>query len=289
MSLVISAEQLSDYRAEKFHTLPRLRLKTVEQAVDFVNQRGFIFFWPNKDFPNLPSLWAAVAGDRPVPDNHDDPGHITWDWKDKMLGKKQWYYGRILRRRNTIISLSTAPYFYALSPNYGDPENDYLYQYEQGKMTMESRNVYEALLKQGPLDTISLRKAARLSSEASSGRFNRALDDLQIEMKVQPIGVAEVGAWKYAFIYDIVPRHMPELQEKARFITDEEARQKLLKTYFLSVGAAPESDVRKLFGWRLDENRDALERLLAAGFVVRCSAPGGQKDEWLSLPGLASG
>ena len=49
----------------------------------------------------MPSLWTAVAGDRPVADAHDDPGHITWGWKDRSLDKKIWYYGKILRRKAT--------------------------------------------------------------------------------------------------------------------------------------------------------------------------------------------
>ncbi len=284
MILESATERLSAYRAETFRTSARLRLKTIEQALEFVNQRGFIFFWPNKGFPNLPSLWGAVAGDRPVPDNHDDPGHITWDWKDKMLGKKRWYYARILRRRNTIISLELAPYFYALSPNYGDPENDYLYEYEQGKMTMELRNVYEALLKEGMLDTINLRKAAHLTSETSNSRFNRALEDLQIGMKIMPTGVAEVGAWKYAFYYDIVPRHMPELQEHARFISDEEARMRLLETYLQTVGAVPESDARKLFGWAPGDFQDTVARLVKKEKIAAEMQVEGRKGNWLAHP-----
>ncbi len=67
----------------------------------------------------MPSLWTAVAGDRPVADKHDDPGHITWGWKYKALGKKIWYYAKTLRKKATMISLEIAPYFYALSENYG--------------------------------------------------------------------------------------------------------------------------------------------------------------------------
>ena len=100
----LTSDQLNLYRQKTYRTLPDLRVKTIDQAVEFVNQRGFIFFWPIQDI-NLPSLWTAVNGDRPVPDEHDDPGHITWDWKDRMLGKRQWYYARTLRRRNTMISL----------------------------------------------------------------------------------------------------------------------------------------------------------------------------------------
>ena len=74
---------LSEYQAQTFRLRPELRLNTVEQAIAFVNQRGFIYFWPISGIL-FPSLWAAVAGNRPVADKHDDPGHITWRWKDNL-------------------------------------------------------------------------------------------------------------------------------------------------------------------------------------------------------------
>jgi hypothetical protein len=281
----LSIQQLKNYRARTYQSLPHLKVNTMDEAVDFVNRRGFVFFWPIKNVL-LPSLWVAASGDRPVPDNHDDPGHKTWDWKDRMLGKRRWYYGRILRRRNTILSLADAPFFYALSPNYGDPENDYLDQYEQGQMTNEARKVYEALLKEGPLDSINLRRASQLASANSSTRFNRALEDLQIEMKVLPIGVSDAGAWHYAFIYDIVTRHMPEIQDQARFITDEEAYQRLAADFFRSVGAAPEDYLGRLFRWKPDACRAALERLEQNSFIQRGIQVEGERGNWACLPEL---
>jgi len=73
--------QLKAYQARTFCLNPELLLKTPQDAIRFVNERGFVFFWPVKGF-TFPSLWAAVAGDRPVPDDHDDPANITWSWKE---------------------------------------------------------------------------------------------------------------------------------------------------------------------------------------------------------------
>jgi hypothetical protein len=262
----ISLDQLRSYRQRTFHTLPQLIIKTVEQAVDFVNERGFVFFWPIKDLL-LPSLWVAVAGDRPIPDDHDDPGHITWNWKDSLLGKRRWYYARVLRHRNTIISLEIAPYFYALSQNYGDPENDHLILYEEGLLTQEAKSVYEALLREGPLDTIALRKAAHLSSRDSDTRFNKALGQLQEDFKILPIGTAEVGAWHYAFIYDLTARHFPNLPEQARPISERQAQRKLLELYFQSVGAAELKDCVRCFRWKEDVIQRVVGELVENGSI----------------------
>jgi hypothetical protein len=268
------------YRFQTFHLAQPL--KTQDEAVQFVNQRGFIYFWPISGIV-LPSLWVAVAGDRPVADEHNDPGHVTWGWKDGLLGKRAWYYAKVLRRRGTMISLSVVPYFYALSENYGSPEEDYLTLYEQGRLTLEARAIYEALLEKGPLDTIALRQAARLSSQESTARFERALTDLQSDFKVLPVGVTDAGAWHYSFAYDIVTRHWPELPEQARFIGELDARQKLAETYFRSVAAAQGRDLGRLFGWLPGQVEQTLARLEQAGVIHRGVAIEGQKGEWAVL------
>jgi hypothetical protein len=280
----LNLERLQAQRARTFRLLPATRLTTAAQAADFVNERGFVYFWPIKGI-DLPSLWVATAGDRPVPDNHDDPGNVTWEWKDKSLGKKSWYYGKILRRKATFISLEIAPYFYALSENYGSPEEDYLLAYEEGRLTQAAKQVYEALLDKGSLDTISLRKEARLLN-AKESVFNRALEDLQRDFKILPVGIAEAGAWKYAFRYDITARHMPELSEKARTIGEAEARQKLVELYFASVGAAQVRDVIKLFGWPPDLVRRTVARLVQSGFLCEGLSHPQTSGEWVALPEL---
>ncbi len=252
-------------------------------AAKFVNERGFIYFWPVKGI-DLPSLWTAVAGDRPVADAHDDPGHVTWGWKDKALPKRIWYYAKVLRRRATIISLDLAPYFYALSDNYGSPEEDHLIAYQEGRLTLAAKNIYEALLAEGALDSIALRKAARMTS-AKESEWNRALEDLQADFKILPVGVAQAGAWKYAFIYEITARHYPELPTQARHIGEAQARARLLECYFGSVGAAQAKDVIKLFGWGSELTQRALRRMLEEGALEEAEYPG-EKGEWLALANL---
>lgn len=281
----ISQKVIESYRQTTFRTATGDRIKSKEQAIQFVDQRGFVYFWPIKGIA-LPSLWVAVAGDRPVADAHDDPGHVTWGWKDSLLGAKRWYYAKVLRKRSTMISLTVAPFFYALSENYGSPEEDYQIQYMQGNMTQEAKAVYEALLAEGPLDTITLRRAANLSSRESDSRFNRALVDLQADFKVLPVGTSQAGGWRYSFIYELVHRHYPDLLEQARLIQEDKARMELVRLYLLSVGAVTRRDLIKLFHWPPLEVDDALDKLVASGELVRGLQIKEQHDEWIALPEL---
>ena len=248
----LSFQPILDYRGQTFRTAAGRRIATKEEAIAFVNERGYVYFWPIKEV-TLPSLWAAAAGDRPVPDEHDDPGHVTWGWKDEMLGARQWYYAKVLRKRATFISLDTLPHFYALSENYGEPDKDYLLQYQEGRLTWEAKTVYETILNEGALDTVSLRKLARMTTKASDSPFNRALEILQADFKILPVGIAQAGAWKYAFIYECVHRHYPDLLDQARAIRQAEARRHLVELYLRSVGAAQLRDLTLLLGWPKSE------------------------------------
>jgi predicted transcriptional regulator len=272
--------KLQSHRTRTFSLPPAKRLSSPAQALTFVNKRGFTYFWPIKGI-DLPSLWTAVAGDRPVADKHDDPGHITWGWKDGALDKKIWYYGKILRGKATMISLEIAPYFYALSENYGSPEEDYLIAYHEGRLTQASKQVYETLLENGALNTLDLRKKAKLSN-AKDSEFNKALEQLQRDFKILPVGVAQAGAWNYSHIYEIVTRHYPELSEQARVIKESEARAKLMELFFDMVGTAQMRDINKLFGWGNEIVKKAVNKLIENGTLIIVEHPK-QPGEWIAI------
>lgn len=278
--LQIDLKKLQALRAAAFGLLPDKKLLSPAQALAFVNQRGFVYFWPIKAV-DLPSLWVAAAGDRPVADRHDDPGHVTWRWKDDALDKKLWYYAKVLRGKATMISLETVPYFYALSENYGSPEEDYLIAYREGRLPQSARQTYEALLQKGAMHTIDLRREAKLAN-AKDSEFNKALEYLQRDFKILPVGVAQAGAWKYSHIYEITARHFPDLSERARSISEAQARAKLLELYFKMVGAARFRDVIRLFGWNAKMLERSLSRLIESGALARASYPG-KAGEWLAL------
>lgn len=286
--LQLTVEKLDEYRRETFRLGEGLYLHSKDDALQFVNERGFVYFWPIKGI-TFPSLWTAVAGNRPVADAHDDPGHVTWGWKDEMLDMRQWYYAKVLRGKATMIALEVVPYFYALSENYGDPEHDYLQLYEDGLLTREAKVIYEALLREGPLNTVKLRRVIHMTGKASNSPFDRGLVTLQKDFKILPVGIAEAGAWRYSFIYDLVHRYYPELPQQARPIKLSEARQKLVSFYFDSIGAATAAEVRKLFQWRKKDIERTLDKLVEGGKLKAGWQVAGRKGEHLAVDSLVKG
>ncbi|MBN1888474.1 MAG: winged helix DNA-binding domain-containing protein [Thermoflexales bacterium] len=253
-------------RETRYRRRMDIRVTTQEQAREFVNDVGFCFLFPIKGV-DLPSLWDAIAG-RVVPTYSQHQGYEierTWGWKDEALGQKHWYYGKLVRSKATLVSLSFLPNFYALSENFGDFEHDYLEEYRAGRLSAEAKAIYEAILLHGALDAVRLRRESRMSADSAKGRFDRALTELQKGLKVLPTGIAEVGAWRYAFIYELLPRWLPDIPDKAREIGTGQARQAILDQYLRNVIAATPQQAARLFGWTLKQARKAAETLTDEG------------------------
>jgi hypothetical protein len=256
---------LTAYRSDTFRTARGKRVVSLEGAIDFVNQRGFITFWPIKNV-DLPSLWTAVAGERVVAEEHDDPGHVTWGWKDQMLDQKVWYYGKLLRGKATMVSLDVIPFFYALSPRVADLD-DFRLEYEAGRLTRPALDVAEVLLINGPTHSIELRQLARLSGKSSKYPFERALVVLQRGLWILPVGVAEAGGWRYSFVYELFDRWYPQVWQAARGIATNDARCKLAELYLRSVGATETARIQRLFGWTKEATSMCLNELEGIGLI----------------------
>ncbi len=270
-------DQIHRLREHTYRRTPERRLHTVDEARAFVDEIGFCHFWPIKDI-EMPNLFHAIAGRvRPVPHEHDDPDiSKCWGWKDNALDKRWWYYAKLLRRRATLVSLDLLPTFYACSENYGELD-DYVQEYADGLMTAEAKAIYEALLKHGPLDTIRLRRESRMSAESAKSRFDRALVELQVGFKVLPVGVARTGAWNYAFNYEIVQRHYPDLPEQARQIKRSEARRTLVSRYLDNVVATDRKMIGKVFHilkWTPSELNRTIKTLLQEGAIQEMQIKG---------------
>jgi len=256
-------QKIGAYRAQTFRTDPALRIHSPEEAVEFVEDRGLILFWPNKNLV-FPSLWAAAAGDRPVPNNHDDPGHVTWSWKDEMLPRRLWYYGKLLRGKATFVSMDALPYVYALSPRYGDLD-DYTEAYRAGTLSHEAHAIATILLDEGPQNSILLRKKAGLSSPSAKYSFHRALTTLQRGLWILPVRVVQAGTWNYAFEYELFDRWHPAILPKARIISEDLARAVLLGHALTSIGCTDSRGMQRLFGWSPPHIQAAFSRLEAEG------------------------
>ena len=146
--------------------------------------------------------------------------------------------------------------------------------------------MYETILKNGPLDTLTLRESAGLAASESSSRFNRALNLLQRDFRILPVGVSDRGAWHYTFIYEASHRQFPELVAQAKTISDNEARKQILKAFLLALGVVNMKQMHRFFQWPDCSIRQTLEGLMDERYVAPTSSPLQSSGEWFTITGL---
>jgi len=158
-------------------------------------------------------------------------------------------------------------------------------------MTAEAKAIYEALLEHSPLDTIQMRREARMSANSAKSRFERGLVELQVGLKVLPIGVARTGAWNYAFTYELLQRWFPGLSEQARSITRSEARQVVVSRYIGNAVYADRKMLAKVFHvlrWTKRELERTVTALLENGTVREIEVKGMKGLQLVSAAPLCS-
>ena len=284
-SPVLTLAHVQTYRDQVYHRTSRLRLRTPDDAVRWLDQVGFAFLFPMPDF-EMPSLWQAVCGTvRPIPTHHHDAdlGRV-WDWKDSLPTQRRVFYAKLLRGKPMLVALDRAPLFYALTENYGDP-HDYLAEYEAGTLSIEAKKVYEALLEHGQAAATGiLRRLSGLEGKAHVARFDRAIAQLQRSMKIVKVGISDSNRWGYSYVYDVLPHVYPDIPTQAQAIGRREAQRDLLRQYLQNVGAAPARSTMRLFDWGARTLDRLVDDLRAEG-VVR-GAVAELDDDCLIHPGL---
>jgi hypothetical protein len=287
--LLCTAQQILNWRDRRYRRRPELKLRTLQQALEFVTDVSFCFLFPEKGV-EMPSLWEAICGrSRPVPVHHDDLElEYAWRWKDDLPSRGLIFYGKLLRKKPMLISLESLPYFYAQSENYGTTD-DYLAEYEDGKLSEEAKRVYEALLEHGALPTSHLRRAAGLVGKSNATRFDRAIQELQVGLKIAKTGISDANAWKYCYVYDVLLHAYPDLSRRAEPISSPEAMRVLLSTHLRNVGVASLEQVIRLFKWEPSSLRTVCDSLGQEGQVLSGVRVEGWSGEYLAYPLVLSG
>jgi hypothetical protein len=247
---VPSLEQVQALRAVRYRQRANLRVDNEQEALDFLNDVGISLLFSAADM-ELPSLWGALKGaNAPPPRSHRGREiGLAWRWKDTLPIEGKVLYGKFIRKKPVFIALDLAPAFYALSPNYGEPAEDYLIDYQDGKLSIEARQVYEALLTAGALPTSRLRREAGLAGKANAGRFDRALAELQMQLRIAKVATSDANRWGYMYVYDLFHQHFPGIVAAARDLSGTHARETILLRYLHTAVAVTEAEVARLFGW----------------------------------------
>jgi hypothetical protein len=295
----------NDVERQRDHNYRRTtarQVRTEEQALAFVNEVGFCFLF-RAPHVEAPTLWEAIlGGEYHEIGHHDYETGLAWNWKDTLVVKKQIFYGKLLKQKPTLISLPLFPYFYALSENYGEPE-EYLDDYEAGRLSYAAKCIYEVLLREGAMPTSTLRRQAGLAGDGDEAPsrppfrgvrrdgaseaarlFDRGLAELQASLKIVKTGISDANRWKYCYVYDLLPRWLPEQVAAGLRIRSLDAMQTIIRQYLDVVVVSTPQKIADLFGWPPGRTSQALAALAATGEIRTGLCVEGLPGEWLARP-----
>lgn len=278
MKLSYSRDDVERWRDKTYRRTARHAVTNAQQALAFVNSVGFCLA-SRANGLELPSLWEAIAGVQR--DGNTMPGRnyylsYAWDMHNILPNHNSVYYGKIFRRRPTIVSREYFPYFYALSQRVGT-KDEYFSEFHQGKLSMRAKQVMDILTQRSPLTTKELRRLVAGDGKRGAMGLGRALEELQRKMFIcRLIGNGQRFGAEWAPLTKFFRNEI----RKAGKISQDEARCKLLAKYFNNQLISSVETIHNVFGWSRKEIYHTLGRLINEGIITACTEFDGKKGSW---------
>jgi hypothetical protein len=267
---------LADHRASLAR---RHRVSTAGQLLRFVEACGFCY------------AFTLREGDIPIPACFD---HLAtrsvdrmwgwmWEWKDELPEAGKLYYGKLLRKKPTFVSMEFLPTFYATFGRAGE-EDEYLEDVRAGRINDIARRIYEALRERGETQTKRLRSALGISSAEGRREYAKAMEELQRLMYVTRVRAVGEGREDYNYTYDLFTRRYPTAVRAAGRLSSRTAMRAVLRRAIEMAGAVEERRVPSTFEWEPETARRVADELEREGGLVRLGAGA---HSLLVLPRLA--
>jgi hypothetical protein len=200
-----------------------VKIKTLQQAAEFLDEAGIAFLFPQKRAP-LPSLFEAVTGwkDKPSWDNWDASWDRVWEWKDELPEKHYAWYGHFFLGKPTLISRCLLPWVMALRKNKDVEE-----AYQNGELSQDSLSAAKKLEELGEVPTRFLRESLGWVGRQGNNRFHRALLMLEKGLWVTKTGVQpQPNGWDVEVV-ELTARHFPVETAKIKRFSPEKAWKNL--------------------------------------------------------------
>jgi len=262
----VTWDEIEALRDETYQRTPKLQVRTMAQALNFVESTGFCFAFKANN-SELPCLWHAACGQRnpvyPLHTHHDPFVSLVWQAKDELAHTKKIYYGKAIKKRPSMISLEYFPLFYVLNRHSLRPDA-YLADYMRGELALDAKNIMDALSDNSPQITADLRIASGFSHPQRRPAFDKAMAELQSKMYV--VKIAEFYD-PFTFLWDLVDKRFADEINAAQDISQDSARKRILAAYFQTVLVAKPLSIQRLFAWNRHDIDSALNALVAEGLV----------------------
>ncbi len=250
------------------------RVRNATQLVAMVDAVGFCFAFTREASYPVPACFDHLSTSE-----DGKKWEWMWPWKDELAEAKKLYYGKLLVKKPTFVSMKMLPVFYATFGRAGEAD-DHLDDVRAGRLSDLARRLVEYLASHG--ETQKKRMRADLGIESKDGRndYDRALEELQRLMYVARVKAVGERSDDYNYTYDLFVRRYPETVKAAERLSSSEASVTLLRRLLELAGGVTTKQVQRLFEWDGDRTERAIAHVATDGGLSRI-------DTLLVLPELA--
>jgi hypothetical protein len=250
-------EEIEQYRDHKWRREDALRVDSAEDVERMVEELGFCLGLTDAR-TNLPSVFTAVCGRRDafLPRNvqKDEEASRAWVLKDEVIARGRVYYAKLLKGKSWFVAPRLIPAFNAI---WGVPKTR-----EAKDLSGSANKILKVLREEWEMASADLRAEAGITTRP---RFNKALDKLQLTMKVVPQEVVYVP--RFTYIWTLSEARFPkELKIK---MPREKAVRELARAYLSMCGMTLLGDTARTFGLTRREAGRANHELVDEGFAER--------------------
>lgn len=273
-------KKANEIRVRDHRLKPSLRLRTKEDAIGFIHDRGLVSFLGGNE---LPSFISAVLGRSWKPSKK---GFTTWNewWSVKISGQPIARASGEIEARNDILASRLFRRTKTLVSNKVWPSLDPVVRHqrellERGEILSGlERRLLRTIEQEKSIRTDHLRKTLRLEAKENNSRFHRALTNLENYSLI--VGVEDPRPEHHLHANLWQTWESKTSGEKRAQLSYEDGLAELLEITINASVLAPEKEVAKWFPWGEDMNaakQELLEknRLLKEGsFLVSPLAAG---------------
>jgi len=171
----------------------RHAVRTADALVRMVDDLGFCFAFTGESAYPVPAAFDHL-------DTRSDgrKWEWMWGWKDELAANKRLYYGKLLVKKPTFVSMKMLPIFYATFGRAGDAD-DHLEDVRAGRLSEIAHRIIDFLAVNGETQTKRMRSALGITSQEGKSAYSKAIEELQRLMYVARVRAVGEGREGYNY------------------------------------------------------------------------------------------
>jgi hypothetical protein len=251
-------EEIELHRDRLWRRDEDLRIERAIDAERFIEDVGFANTLTDTRRAG-PSLYIAVCGRRDVslPRNvqKDEETRLTWYLKDEVMRRGRVYYAKLAGGRSMFVAPRLISHFAAvwMPRKKAEPQT----------LSAGAQRILKVLRREHELATADLRAESGITERAA---FNRALDELQRQMKVIP---QDVIYQPFSYIWMLAEDRFAE--ELRKRIARTTALREIARAYLAGAGMSALGETARASGLSRIDAGLGNHQLVDEGFAIRIS------------------